>query len=655
MATMLNPNAIPKGSITQEMIDASVLDAKQDVIDDLDTIREGAKIGNEAFDTITSMVNAGYLFAGIATPSADPGVPDAKVFYIANGKGTYTNFGGLEVTEDEVVVLYWDTAWHKEATGIASQAKLTELEGEIITREETPIGLNEVLQNCYPKSDSTGLSFGLTGHTTERYPIVPTKKYRIIIENATQISLVYQNQSASAYTGGYRNTENNEYIFICPSDCYWALVGVKSTSFPNAVAKVYLEEEINKIDALESKLNNDISELNNKTIYESKLIISWNDIANKHLKYIDENGQEYSSAYRWTSDLIRVKQGDTISCANMNLNIGGSNCYGIACYDKDGTFIPNKGIKGNSSSVSGTFEVDESIVFIKISDIKDSNATFSIQSIEPIGEGLSKLSESVDINSNQITSFKKHGISLLEGKRIALFGDSIFEIAGSASGARKKISDYLAEYSNATILNFGFGGSSIVNTHTSSPNYANFDLVNLLPSVISGDLTAQENSASAISTEWVAIVNRLKSFSFADCDIVVLGYGSNDYTNGATIEQMKNQLRISIQAIFEANPKIHILLDLPHWRLWDNPDNYVDDAYNHLNSYGKTLGEYCDAIEEVGKEFGVVSNPNLYNSGWNRYNMNEYFFHADGAHFLSNACKICASRLFEKLNTQGWE
>ena len=35
MATMLNPNAIQKGSITKEMIDASVLDAKQDVIDDL--------------------------------------------------------------------------------------------------------------------------------------------------------------------------------------------------------------------------------------------------------------------------------------------------------------------------------------------------------------------------------------------------------------------------------------------------------------------------------------------------------------------------------------------------------------------------------------------------------------------------------------------
>ena len=68
-----------------------------------------------------------YQFAGIATPSTNPGTPDAKVFYIANGKGTYEKFGGINVTEDDVVVLYYDTAWHKVSTGIASHTKLTEL------------------------------------------------------------------------------------------------------------------------------------------------------------------------------------------------------------------------------------------------------------------------------------------------------------------------------------------------------------------------------------------------------------------------------------------------------------------------------------------------------------------------------------------------
>ena len=88
---------------------------------------------NSVLNQMVNILGTGYQFAGVATldPATEPGTPDAKVFYIANGKGTYTNFGGLEVTEDEVVVLYYDTAWHKVATGIASQAKLSELEGKV--------------------------------------------------------------------------------------------------------------------------------------------------------------------------------------------------------------------------------------------------------------------------------------------------------------------------------------------------------------------------------------------------------------------------------------------------------------------------------------------------------------------------------------------
>lgn len=72
-------------------------------------------------NTLMSMINslgAGYQFVGIATPKANPGAPDQKVFYIANGKGVYANFGGINVDEDEVVILTFDDTWKKLATGI---------------------------------------------------------------------------------------------------------------------------------------------------------------------------------------------------------------------------------------------------------------------------------------------------------------------------------------------------------------------------------------------------------------------------------------------------------------------------------------------------------------------------------------------------------
>ena len=90
------------------------------------------QILNSVLNQMVTTLGAGYQFAGVATIDTNPGAPDAKVFYIANGKGTYTNFSGIEVTEDDVVVLYWDSSWHKVSTGIASQAKLSELNKQIV-------------------------------------------------------------------------------------------------------------------------------------------------------------------------------------------------------------------------------------------------------------------------------------------------------------------------------------------------------------------------------------------------------------------------------------------------------------------------------------------------------------------------------------------
>ena len=89
------------------------------------------QILNSVLNAMVNTLGTGYQFAGVATTATNPGSPDAKVFYIANGKGTYTNFGGIEVTEDEVVFLYWDSSWHKVSTGIASQGKLTELKEKV--------------------------------------------------------------------------------------------------------------------------------------------------------------------------------------------------------------------------------------------------------------------------------------------------------------------------------------------------------------------------------------------------------------------------------------------------------------------------------------------------------------------------------------------
>ena len=61
---------------------------------------------------IEELKNAGYVFAGIATPETNPS-DTAKVFYVASENGTYSNFDGI-VLLDEIAILYRaDATWIK--------------------------------------------------------------------------------------------------------------------------------------------------------------------------------------------------------------------------------------------------------------------------------------------------------------------------------------------------------------------------------------------------------------------------------------------------------------------------------------------------------------------------------------------------------------
>ena len=131
---------------------------------------------NSVLNAMVNTLGAGYQFAGIAVSDTKPGTPDAKVFYIANGKGAYTNFGGLDVTEDEVVVLYYDTEWHKVSTGIASQAKLSELQTTVGSKQDTISDLDTIRSNA--AKGATALQ-----SYTETDPVYSADKPRLALKS----------------------------------------------------------------------------------------------------------------------------------------------------------------------------------------------------------------------------------------------------------------------------------------------------------------------------------------------------------------------------------------------------------------------------------------------------------------------------------------
>lgn len=78
--------------------------------------------------SIISTVGGNATFAGIATPTTNPGTPDQNVFYIASQNGTYTNFGGITLENKVVIFSNVNGSWVMTDTGIATKKDVEALQ-----------------------------------------------------------------------------------------------------------------------------------------------------------------------------------------------------------------------------------------------------------------------------------------------------------------------------------------------------------------------------------------------------------------------------------------------------------------------------------------------------------------------------------------------
>lgn len=84
---------------------------------------------NKVLDDYIQHLKKTSTFAGIATPTTNPGTPDGPVFYLATEAGVYANFNGISVADGEAIILQWnDGAWTKQTTGFALSDNISDLE-----------------------------------------------------------------------------------------------------------------------------------------------------------------------------------------------------------------------------------------------------------------------------------------------------------------------------------------------------------------------------------------------------------------------------------------------------------------------------------------------------------------------------------------------
>ena len=107
---------------------------KQAVSDVVKTNGNQEITGSVMQSVLLSMISSlgkNYQFAGIATPTTNPGTPDQNVFYLASEPGIYVNFGNIELTDKVLVFTNKNGNWVKQDSGILIREKVSEIEAKI--------------------------------------------------------------------------------------------------------------------------------------------------------------------------------------------------------------------------------------------------------------------------------------------------------------------------------------------------------------------------------------------------------------------------------------------------------------------------------------------------------------------------------------------
>lgn len=243
-------------------------------------------------------------------------------------------------------------------------------------------------------------------------------------------------------------------------------------------------------------------------------------------------------------------------------------------------------------------------------------------------------------------------IAPLKGRTIANFGDSIF----GNTRPPLDLSSKIAGYTGATVYNCAFGGCRM-GPH--SGHWDAFSMYRLADAIAGGDYSVQDEAINyedrtSYAEEPLAVI---KSIDFSTLDILTIAYGTNDFTGNNPIDNAENPLdtstvcgalRYSIEALLTAYPQLHIFILLPTYRYWnDDGGAFAEDSDAHVNSLGKTLVEYVDALAGVAKAYKLPVIDNYNDLGVNKQNREKYL--ADGTHHTQAGLELLAEHIAHAL------
>lgn len=228
-----------------------------------------------------------------------------------------------------------------------------------------------------------------------------------------------------------------------------------------------------------------------------------------------------------------------------------------------------------------------------------------------------------------------------EQVKILVFADSLW-----GEDRTNGVADFLKEYSGAEIYNCAVNGTMICND--SVPASAAFSGISLVHAKVTNTWTDQDTYASQVAP-YVAteMLPMLKALDLASVDIVILAYGTNDFSYNRTIAQITASYETAVSELLAAYPTLRIIEIAPPWKTFNNG---ADDADTYVNTNGETMRELADGIVESAHEHHITTIDMLSELPW-RAETAWYYMELDKIHPNINGNKIYAHIVNGKLRS----
>lgn len=246
---------------------------------------------------------------------------------------------------------------------------------------------------------------------------------------------------------------------------------------------------------------------------------------------------------------------------------------------------------------------------------------------------------------------------------IVVLGDSIMGNVRDDTSIPAKLEQALG----VKVYNGAFGGTCA--SRTNEAMEASFVSDNLCLAALADTIASQDfgvlHASVAYGMKYKEInrqvlpyfeesVNRLENLDFKKTEILVLAYGTNDYTKAVKLDNSENpydtgtfggSLRNSIELLKETYPDMQIVLVTPiYCILFSQEESYDCTEKDFGSGY---LEDYVQLLLQIGREYNLPVIDNYHNSGICLENWKEYL--EDGMHPNEDGRELLAAQMAEKL------